>query len=78
MPAPATCRTVAPCGGDPTGTGKVLGGCLPSAGMAPGSCTQVQILTLSYAGTRTFNSDMTYIAKTFTKTRAELDTTPVS
>jgi hypothetical protein len=37
--------------------------------MAPGSCTQVQILTLSYAGTLTFNSDMTYIATTFTKTR---------
>jgi hypothetical protein len=78
MPAPATCGTVDPCGGDPTGTWKVLGGCLPSAGMATGSCTQVQLLTLSYAGTLTFNSDMTYSATTFTRTRAELDTTPVS
>jgi hypothetical protein len=78
MPAPATCGTVDPCGGDLTGTWKVLGGCLPSAGMATGSCTQVRLLTLSYAGTLTFNSDMTYTATDFTETRAELDATPVS
>jgi len=78
MPAPATCGVVDPCGGDLTGTWKVLGGCLPSAGMPAGSCSQVQILTLSYAGTLTFTSDMTYSATTFTRTRAELDTTPIS
>jgi hypothetical protein len=78
MPAPATCGTVDPCGGDPTGTWQVLGGCLPTGGTAAGSCTQVQLLTLSFAGTLTFNSDMTYVATDFTETIAEVDTTPVS
>jgi hypothetical protein len=77
MPAPATCGTVAPCGGDVTGTWKVLGGCIPNA-TAPGACTQVEIQTLSFAGTATFNPDLTYTAPDFTEIRAEVDTTPVS
>jgi len=80
MPAPATCGTVDPCGGDPTGTWKVLGGCLPSGNFDGGTptCTQVQILTLAFRGTMTFNADMTYTATNFTEDRAEVDTTPIS
>ena len=78
MPAPASCGMVDPCGGDPTGTWQVAGGCITSAELDNGSCTQVQLRTLSFTGSLTLNSDMTYEATDFTETRAEIDTTPVS
>jgi hypothetical protein len=78
MPAPESCATVAPCGGDLTGTWKVLGGCLTPAELDTGGCTQIQLLTLSFRGTVTFNPDMTFTTTDFTEDRAEIDTTPVS
>jgi hypothetical protein len=78
MPAPESCATVAPCGGDLTGTWKVLGGCLTPAELAPEGCTQIQLLTLNFRGTVTFNADMTFTTMDFTEDRAEIDTTPVS
>jgi hypothetical protein len=78
MPAPESCATVAPCGGDPTGTWKVLGGCITPAGLNPPECTQVQLLTLNFRGAVTFNPDMTFTTTDFTEDRAEVDTTPLS
>jgi hypothetical protein len=39
MAAPATCGTVAPCGGDPTGTWKILGGCITPAELDTAGCS---------------------------------------
>ena len=78
MPAPESCATVDPCGGDLTGTWKVLGGCLTPAGLANPGCTQIQLLTLNFRGTVTFNPDMTFTTTDFTEDRAEVDTTPLS
>jgi hypothetical protein len=80
MPAPATCGTVLPCGGDVTGTWKVLGGCLgPSYGETP-PCPggNIKLLTLDYSGTVTFNPDLTYTSNDLAVTRAEIDTLPTS
>ena len=78
MPAPQGCGAVDPCGGDLTGTWKVLGGCLTPAEFNDPACPleTVRLLTLSYAGTITFNLDMTYTATKFIENRAEIDTIP--
>ena len=77
MPAPATCGIVAPCRRRSVpAPGSVLGGCL--VGLDLQTCPQVQLVTLTYRGTVTFNSDMTYVANTFTEDRAEIDTEPIS
>jgi hypothetical protein len=80
MPAPQGCGTVDPCGGDLTGTWKVLGGCLTPAEFDDTVCPQAtfQLTTLSYAGTMTFNPDMTYTATDFIENRAEIDTIPTT
>jgi hypothetical protein len=78
MPAPESCATVAPCGGDLTGTWKILGGCITPAGLDPEGCTQIQLRTLNFRGTVTFNPDMTFTTTDFTEDRAEIDTTPLS
>jgi hypothetical protein len=79
MPAPATCGTVLPCGGNLTGTWKIIGGCLgPSAGETLPCGGTVQLLTLSYGGTETFNADMTYTFTDLASERAEIDTVPTS
>lgn len=63
---PQGCGTINPCGGDLTGTWKVLGGCsdaLFSNGLL--ACppnTPEELVGLGYAGTVTFNSNMTYTA----------------
>ena len=71
---------VNPCEGDLTGTWKVLGGCLTPAEFADTACPQAtfQLVTLSYAGTMTFNPDMTYTATNFIENRAEIDTIPTT
>jgi hypothetical protein len=78
MPAPVTCGTVLPCGGDLTGTWKVLGGCILPAGLVNAACqdSTTQLVTLSYAGSVTFNGDMTYTTTHFTETRTDIDTYP--
>lgn len=79
MPSPPTCGTVLPCGGDLTGTWKVIGGCLgPSAGESLPCGGTVQLLTLSFGGTETFNADMTYTFTDLAQDRAEIDTVPTS
>jgi hypothetical protein len=79
MPAPATCGTVLPCGGDLTGTWKIIGGCLgPGDGEILPCGGTVQLLTLSYGGTETFNADMTYAFTDLSGERAEIDTVPTS
>ena len=80
MPAPQGCGTVDPCEGDLTGTWKVLGGCLTPAEFDDPACPQAtfQLTTLSYAGTMTFNPDMTYTATDFIENRAEIDTIPAT
>jgi hypothetical protein len=80
MPAPQGCGTVDPCEGDLTGTWKVLGGCLTPAEFDDPACTQAtfQLTTLSYAGTMTFNPDMSYTATDFVENRAEIDTIPTT
>ena len=63
---PPGCGMVDVCAGDLTGTWKVLGGCTDALywdGLL--TCppnTPEQLLGLGYAGTVTFNSDMTYAA----------------
>jgi len=62
--APQGCGMVTPCGGDLTGTWKVLGGCTDAL-FWPGilTCppdTPEELVGLGYAGTVKFNSDMTY------------------
>ncbi len=61
-----------------TGTWKILGGCIPPAGLVNAACqdSTTQLVTLSYAGTVTFNADMTYTTTHFTETRADIDTYP--
>jgi hypothetical protein len=79
MPAPATCGTVLPCGGSLTGTWKIIGGCLgPGNGETLPCGGTVQLLTLSYGGTETFNADMTYTFTDLSSVRAEIDTVPTS
>jgi hypothetical protein len=79
MPAPATCGTVLPCGGDLTGTWKIIGGCLgPGDGETLPCAGTVQLLTLSFAGTMTFNADMTFTFTDMANDRAEIDTVPTS
>jgi hypothetical protein len=79
MPAPATCGTVLPCGGDLTGTWKIIGGCLgPHDGENLPCGGTVQLLTLSFGGTETFNADMTYAFTDMADERAEIDTVPTS
>jgi hypothetical protein len=62
--APQGCGMVDPCGGDLTGTWKILGGCsdalfwLGSLTCPPN--TPEELVGLGYTGTVTFNSDMTY------------------
>src|SRR5262245_56084921 len=73
MPAPPTCGTVLPCGGDLIGTWKIIGGCLgPSAGESLPCGGTVQLLTLSYGGTMTFNADLTYTFTDLASERAEI------
>jgi hypothetical protein len=61
---PQGCGMVDPCGGDVTGTWKVLGGCTDAlywAGIL--TCplnTPEELVGLGYTGTVTFNADMTY------------------
>jgi hypothetical protein len=61
---PPGCGKVNPCGGDLIGTWKVLGGC--SDALSSDSIltcppnTPEDVVGLDYAGTVTFNSDMTY------------------
>lgn len=80
MPAPDTCGAVQPCGGDLTGTWKVLGGCLMPAGLENMSCPQdiVTITTLSFAGSVTFTNAMDYAATDFTKDLSTIETIPTS
>ena len=68
MSAPATCGTVDPCGGDLTGTWKVLGGCVTPAETDDADCAQetFKLMTLSYGGTVTFDPGaMTYATMNF-------------
>jgi hypothetical protein len=74
MPAPESCGTVDPCGGDPTGTWKVLGGCITPAEVDDGNCAEetFKLTTLSYTGTVTFGPNMTYTTSAFTEDRGEI------
>ena len=79
MSAPATCGTVDPCGGDLTGTWKVLGGCVTPAETDDADCAQetFKLMTLSYGGTVTFDPGaMTYATMNFIRMRVETDTFP--
>jgi hypothetical protein len=79
MPAPDTCGTVDPCGGDLTGTWKVLGGCITPAETQDANCAQetFKLTTLSYSGTVTFDPvGMTYATMNFMRVRAETETFP--
>jgi hypothetical protein len=73
---------VDPCGGDLTGTWKVLGGCSDALywdGIL--TCppnTPQKLLGLGYAGTVTFNSDMTYTTTNFVGTSDATYTIPPS
>lgn len=79
MPAPETCGTVDPCGGDPTGTWTVLGGCVTPAGLQSFECSgaTIQLTTLSFAGVLTLTNAMDYVATDFTEDRGEVDSTPL-
>jgi hypothetical protein len=60
---PPGCGMVSDCGGDVTGTWKVLGGC--SNALVALSCppnTPQEIVGEGFTGTLTFNSDLTYTA----------------
>ena len=74
MPAPATCGTVSMCGGDLTGTWKVLGGCLAPINFENYACpSETDTLSgLSYTGTVTIDpSSMTWTATDFIQTRSD-------
>jgi hypothetical protein len=80
MAAPPGCGTVDPCGGDLTGTWKVLGGCLTPLDFTGTACPQetAELLSLSYTGSLTFNSDMTYTTTEFIENSRDLETIPSS
>ncbi|HXJ23296.1 MAG TPA: hypothetical protein VMT03_23980 [Polyangia bacterium] len=79
MRAPDTCGTVDPCGGDLTGTWKVLGGCITPAETDDADCAQetFKLTTLSYGGSVNFDpGSMTYATTNFIRMRVETDTFP--
>jgi hypothetical protein len=81
MPAPATCGQIAPCGGDLTGTWKVLGGCLAPINFENFACPLEtdKLAGLSYSGTVTFNpSLLTYTATNFFQSRSDIVAIPSS
>jgi hypothetical protein len=60
---PPGCGLVSSCGGDVTGTWKVLGGCSDAlVGLPCPPNTPEELVGEGFAGTLTFNSDMTYSA----------------
>jgi hypothetical protein len=80
--AAASCGTVQPCGGDPTGTWKIAASCSTSAGglgFSDASCPTATASTsgLSVTGTYTFNADKTYAAS-ITESGTVVATVPAS
>ena len=76
---PQTCGVVTPCGGDLTGTWKVIGGCsYPLLWLNCPLDMPAQLVGLSYTGTLTFNSDMTYSTTDFVQTGSQSYVIPSS